>query len=226
MKLKKIAHIFLLALFVFLQIYLFFIKNFQVLDYSRYMNEFPQPLYGKDNRTKGVSQTFRTPGPLARIDIFLANYKVKPTGGTLQLGIFEGTQCLFLKKYPANSVEDNRFYTFAIDPGKVPGGEYTLQLKHFPGDKKERLAVWIFPKDIYPYGNLYIKGKQKPGDMTFRVYYLSTLWQQRGRVIEKIPPLWLSRFWIVIGFLLTLLTINFLFYYFVNKLLNPTPPDS
>jgi hypothetical protein len=224
MKLKKIVNIFLLALFVFLQIYLFFIKNFQVLDYSRYMNEFPQPLYGKDNRTVEVSQTFRTPGPLARIDILLANYKVKPKGGTLQLGIFKDNRCLFLKKYPANIVEDNKFYTFAIDPGKVAAGKYTLQLKHFPEDKKERLAVWIFRKDIYPYGNLYIKGKQKPGDMTFRVYYLSTLWQQKGRVIEKIPPLWLSRFWIVIGFLLTLLTINFLFYFFIKKLLNATAP--
>ena len=221
MKLKKIAKIFLLVVFVFLQIYLVFIKNFQVLDYSRYNNEYPpQPLYGKNKRTKKVSQTFRTPGPLARIDIMLANYLVKPKGGTLQLGIFKENRCLFLKKYPANTVEDNKFYTFAIDPGKVLRGEYTLRLKHFPEDKKERLAVWIFREDIYPFGSLFIDGKQKQGDMTFRVYYLSTLWQQRDRICEKIPPLWLSRIWIVIGFLITLLTINLLFYYFVNKLLN------
>jgi hypothetical protein len=154
----------------------------------------------------------------------MANYKVRPKGGTLQLGIFKEKRCLFLKKYPANTVEDNKFYTFDINPGKVPRGEYTLHLKHFPGDKKEKLAVWIVRKDIYPFGSLFVDGKQAQGDMTFRVYYLSTLWQQRGRIIEEIPPLWLSRFWIVIGLLITHLIINILFYYLMNKLLDSTGP--
>jgi hypothetical protein len=213
----KIKYV-LLVLFVFLQVYLFFIKDFQVLDYSRYRNEYPPvPLSGENKKSREVSQTFRTPGPLTRIDILLANYKIRPKGGTLQLGIFNGDQCLCLKKYPADTVEDNRFYTFPIAPGKVPGGNYTLRLKYFPDNTSERLAVWMYPKDIYPYGDLFVDGKKKEGDMTFRVYYLSTLWKQGCRILEKIPPLWLSRFWLVIGFFIVLVSINFLFFYFLKR---------
>jgi hypothetical protein len=213
----KIKYI-LLALFVFLQVYLIFIKDFQVLDYSRYRNEYPPvPLSGENNKSREVSQTFRTPGPLAHIDILLANYKIKPKGGSLQLGVFNGEQCLCLKKYPANTVEDNRFYTFPITAGKVPAGNYTLRLKHFPGNKSERLAVWMYPKDIYPYGDLFVDNKKKEGDMTFRVYYLSTPWEQRHHILEKIPPIPFSRFWLIIGFFIALLMMNFLFYYFLDK---------
>lgn len=213
-----------MIIFVFLQIYLFFIKNFQVLDHSGYLNEFPLPLFGENKKTREVRQTFETPGPLARIDIMLANYLIKPKGGTIQLGIFKGNQCFFLKKYPANRAEDNKFYTFTIDSSKVPPGTYDLHLKYFRDNKKERLAVWIHQKDIYPHGQLYVNGKLREGDMNFRVYYLSTIWQQRHHLIKKIPPLWLSRFWLISGFFFTILTLNFLFYYFINKLLGSTDP--
>lgn len=216
---EKSLKILLLGLFVFLQVYLIFIKDYRVLDYSRYANDFPQPLFGENKISEKISQSFRTPGPLSRIDIMLANYKVKPEGGAFQLGIFKGKQCLSLKRYPANTVEDNQFYTFAVDRGKVPPGTYTLELRHFPGNEKERLAVWTFKKDIYPYGNLFVNGKPQEGDMTFRVYYRSTLWQQRDRLIEKIPSLWLSRVLLIVGFLLIILMVNFLFYFFIKKCL-------
>lgn len=206
------------VLFIFLQVYLFFIKDFQVLDYARYRNEYPPvPLTEENKQSREVSQTFRTPGPLVRVDVLLANYKIKPKGGFLQLGIFNEDRCLCLKKYHADTVEDNRFYTFPIVPGKVPAGHYTLRLKHFPGAEGERLAVWIYPKDIYPYGELFVDGKKREGDMTFRVYYLSTLWKQRHHILEKVPPTWFSRFWLVIGFFIVLLMINFLFFYFQYK---------
>ena len=77
MKPLKIA---LFALFILVQVYLLFVKDFQVLDYPRYVNEIPQPLLDGEGKLYKVSQTFRTPGPLTRIDIMLGNYKVKPGG--------------------------------------------------------------------------------------------------------------------------------------------------
>ncbi|MCP5102780.1 MAG: hypothetical protein GY950_05360 [bacterium] len=200
-----------MALFLLLQVYLVFVKDFQVPDYDKYFNEFPQPLFRENGKRTEVSQTFRTPGPLARIDILLANYKIKPKSGTLQLGIFKNGRCLFLKKYPANTAEDNRFYNFAVDADKVPPGAYTLKLKHFPGDKKERLAVWIYQKDIYPYGELFVDGKLKKGDMTFRVYFFSTLWEQRARLSGPL---------LFFGLVLLLFALNFLFYHFCSMLLH------
>ncbi len=215
----KLIKIILFALFIFLQVYLLFVKDFQVLDYPRYINEFPQPLSDEDGKAYKVSQTFRTPGPLTRIDIMLGNYKVKPGGGMLQLGIFEGDRCLFLKRYPADEVEDNQFYTFGIAAGKIAAGDYALQLKYLPGDRVERLAVWTGLEGKYPYGDFFVDGKRVEGDMTFRVYYLSTLWSQGGRLLEGVPGRWGGRIWLVLGFVLLLLALNFLFYYFINRLL-------
>lgn len=206
----------LFALFVVLQVYLFFVKDFEVLDYSRYVNEFPQPLLDGEKKLYKVSQTFRTPGPLARIDIMLGNYKVKPGGGMLQLGIFEGERCLFLKRYPADEVEDNQFYKFGIESGKIGAGDYTLRLRYFPGDRMDRLAVWTDHGGKYPYGDFFVDGKRGEGDMTFRVYYLSTLWRQGGRLLVGVPSVWGGRVWLVLGFVLLLLAINFLFYYLLR----------
>jgi len=204
----------LLGMFILLQVYLFFIKDFQVLDDYRYINEYPLPLSGEN---KNVSQGFQTPGPLARIDIMLANYLVKPEGGTLRLSIFKEKQRLFLKNYPANTVEDNRFYSFKVDPGKVTRGNYRLQLDYFPGDEKERLAVWIYRQNRYPFGNLYVNGKQRDGDMTFRVYYLSTIWKEKQRWLNRVPQFPLRRYLLIIGFLLLLFMVNLLFYYFLHR---------
>lgn len=205
----------LLGLFILLQIYLFFFKDFQVLDCSRYVNEHPLPLSGEN---KNISQDFRTPGPLTRIDIMLANYKIKPKGGTLRLSIFKEKQRLFLKNYPANTVEDNRFYCFTIDLGKIPGGNYRLRLDYFPQDQKEKLAVWISKKNLYPYGDLYVNEKQIQGDMTFRVYYCSTIWKEKQRWLNRVPQFKVRRYALITGFLLLLFMVNFLFYYFLKNL--------
>ena len=184
------------------------------MDYTEYINEFPQPLSDEEGKLYKVDQSFRVPGPLARIDIMLGNYMVKPRGGILQLGIFNGEQCVFLKRYPANRVEDNQFYRFEVNGGKISAGNYVLQLRYFPEDKKDRLAVWTGRGDIYPYGEFFVDGKRGAGDMTFRVYYLSTLWGQGRRIISEVPPLWGSRVWLVVGIVFFLLGLNFLFYYF------------
>ncbi|UCH97359.1 MAG: hypothetical protein JSV88_11050 [Candidatus Aminicenantes bacterium] len=219
MKFKKILKFLLLGIFLLIQVYLFFFKDFAVLDYSSYINEHPLPLFGEN---KNVSQEFRSPGPLARIDIMLANYKIKPKTGTLRLSIFKENQRLYLKNYPANTVEDNLFYSFNMNPDKFPADHYRLQLNYFPQDKKERLAVWTSKKNRYPFGNLYVNGKQQQGDMTFRVYYNSTIWKEKERWLSQTPKSGVRSFALAIGFILLLIMVNFLFYYFINKLMEET----
>jgi hypothetical protein len=204
------------ALFLLLQVYLLFFKSFEVMDYSRYINEFPLPLFGKN---KEVSQEFRTPGPLARIDIMLANYKIIPKGGVLRLSIFKGEKPLYLKNYPANTVEDNRFYSFPIRANNIPAGNYRLRLDYFPGDKKERLAAWISKKNVYPFGGLYVNNKQRQGDLTFRVYYDSTIWKEKSRWLNPGSQPGLRSYALAFGFLLLLFMVNLLFYYFTGKLI-------
>jgi hypothetical protein len=221
MKITKPLSIILVFLFVLFQVYLFFVRNFQVLDYPGYINEIPQPLSDEAGKLYKVDQSFRVPGPLARIDIMLGNYMVKPRGGTLQLSIFKGEQCVFLKRYPADRVDDNQFYRFAVDGEKISAGNYVLQLRYFPESKKDRLAVWTGRGNIYPYGEFFVDGKRREGDMTFRVYYLSTLWGQGRRIISEVPSLWGSRVWLAIGVILFLLALNSLFYYFIVTISRP-----
>lgn len=210
------------GLFIFFQIYLVFVKNYQVLDYARYTNEFPQPLVNEDSQMQRLGQTFRTPGPLTRIDVMLGTYAEEPKDGALQLGIYDDKRCLFLKNDPAGRVKDNRFHTFLIPRGKVPRGSYSLELRFLPGERQERLATWTSRKDSYPYGDFFVNGKKQEGDMTFRVYYQATLWQARANLLDKIPVLWFGRGWLLIGFLLVIPALNFLFYSFVRNLVERT----
>jgi len=215
MKFLKIVKFTALGIFLLFQVYLFLLRDFDVLDYFPYINELPLPLFGEN---KNVSQEFRTPGPLARIDIMLANYKIKPKDGLLRLSIYKENQLLFLKNYPANTVEDNRFYSFKIDK-KFPAGNYRLQLDYFPQDKKDKLAAWTGKKDLYPFGNLYANGKQIQGDMTFRVYYKSTIWKEKDRWLTLAKRSGFRGIALAAGFILMIALLNLIFYYFLNKLL-------
>jgi len=215
MKFLKIVKFTALGIFLLFQAYLFLLRDFDVLDYFPYINELPLPLFGEN---KNVSQEFRTPGPLARIDIMMANYKIKPKDGLLRLSIYKENQLLFLKNYPANTVEDNRFYSFKIDK-KFPAGNYRLQLDYFPQDKKDRLAAWTSKKNLYPFGNLYANGKQIQGDMTFRVYYKSTIWKEKDRWLTLAKRSGFRGIALAAGLILMIALLNLIFYYFLNKLL-------
>lgn len=215
MKFLKIVKFVTLGIFLLVQVYLFLLKDFEVLDYYPYINEHPLPLFGEN---KKVSQEFRTPGPLARIDIMMANYKIKPKDGILRLSIYNKGQLLFLTNYPANTVEDNRFYTFKIDKN-IPAGNYRLQLNYFPKNKKEKLAAWSSKRDLYPFGNLYANDKKIEGDMTFRVYYKSTIWKEKDRWLTKVKRSGFRGYALAAGFILMIVLLNLIFYYFLNKLL-------
>jgi hypothetical protein len=211
----KIVKFVALGIFLLVQVFLFLLKDFEVLDYYPYINEHPLPLFGEN---KDVSQEFRTPGPLARIDIMMANYKIKPKGGILRLSIYKRNQMLFLKNFPANTVEDNRFFSFKIDK-KFPAGNYRLQLNYFPQDEKERLAAWTSKRDLYPFGSLSVNGKQINGDMTFRVYYKSTIVKEKERWLTLATRSGFRGIALAVGFILMIVLLNLIFYYFLNKLL-------
>ncbi len=205
-----------LALFVLLQGYLFLVKDFQVLDHPAHSAEVPVPLMGE---TRDVEQRFRTGGPLNRVDILMGNYQVKPKDGLLQLEILKDKETLFFKRYPADRVEDNKFYRFAVTAKKTIGaGEYTLRLKYLQKNKKDRLAVWSSKENKYPYGDFLVNGKPKPGDLTFRIYYRGTIWSQRGHLLAKIPSAWGGPVWFSLSLIVLLLLLNLTAYFFINKL--------
>jgi hypothetical protein len=147
----------------------------------------------------------------------MANYKIKPKDGILRLSIYKLNQLQFLKNYPATTVEDNRFYSFKIDK-KIPVGNYRLQLNYFPKDKKDKLAAWSSKGDLYPFGNLYANGKQIEGDMTFRVYYKSTIWKERDRWLTLAKRAGFRGIALAAGFVLMIVLLNLIFYYFLTKI--------
>jgi len=219
MKLKSWFNLLLLAIFLLLQAYILFLKPFSILDFPRYINEEPLPLFGD---TQYVCQEFHSSGPLERIDIMLANYKIKPEGGTLRLSIFKNNRCLYVKNRSA-AVEDNRFYSFNLTQARIPAGDYRLRLDYLRQNEHQRLAVWISRQDHYPLGQLFLNGKPIQGDMTFRVFYTSSLWKERERWLNFFPPFPLRRFILIAGFLLLLFVVNFSFYFLVSQLIHPIP---
>lgn len=212
---KKILSFVLMALFLLVQIYLFFVQPVRVLDYPKTINEHPLPLFGEN---KDVSQEFRTSGRLARIDIMLANYLVKPKSGNLRLTIFDKNgRERFTQDFPANTVEDNRFYAFPIRSAELSRGPYRLELKYLQPDQSQKLAVWISRNSLYPYGKLYVNGIGRDGSMTFRVYYYSTIWQERGRWLNAVPEFPARPYILALALIILLLLLNGLFYYFAAK---------
>lgn len=206
-------------MFLCVQVYMFFVKDYDSRVDIRYMNETPVAF---DAKTKEIAQDFSTPGTLSRLDIMMANYKIKPKSGWLRLGIFQGPRCLFLKNFPASEVEDNRFYSFRIEPKNnetIPKGKYRLTLNYLPGNPTDRLAVWVSQSNLYPYGKLYVNKKPQNGDITFRIYFHSSLWGMKNRWLFPPSGSFFSHVARVTGFLLLLFMVNCLFYYFWSRFL-------
>jgi hypothetical protein len=215
---KRVLKYVAFALVLLFQVYLFFFKSFEVLDFSTYVNQHPLPLFGE---IKDISQEFRSPGPLTRIDIMLANYLKKPEGGTLRLSIFRDEERVFFRNYPANNAEDNRFYSFNIARDKTPPismGNYRLQLKYFPKNPVDKLAAWIHKKGIYPYGKLFVNNKPHKGDLTFRVYFHSTIWNAKNYWLKSQPQPFIRPYLLLGSLSLLLLALNYLFYYILSLL--------
>ena len=213
---SKIVVYGLSGLFVVLQVYLFFFMQLDVRDDFKYINEVPVPLFGK---TKQVSQGFRVPGPLARIDILMANYKIKPEAGTLQLGIYQKNRCLYVKNKPANTVEDNRFYSFRPETGKIGKGLYEMRLSFDQKNKNDRLAVWTSKKNLYPHGHLLVNGNRVKGDMTFRVYYSSTIWKEKHRWLHSITGVPMRGVLLALVLLVMLGAVNYFLFFALKRLI-------
>ena len=210
---KKILRILIFALFVIFQLYFIFFKSFSIQDYHDYVNEFPLPLFGE---TKKIAQEFRTPGVLAEIDIMLANYLKIPESGFIRLSIFKQAKRLFLKNFPANQAEDNRFYSFPIEGVKIPKGDYRLQLEFFRENSEDKLAAWITKRNIYPQGNLYLNGNLHEGDLTFRVYYHSTIWNARDKLLQSKPQITIRSLLLISALLALILMLNILVFYLLK----------
>jgi len=216
---KIILHWSLLLLFLMLQVYVLFFLQVDVLHFSYYLNETPLPLFGEN---KTVSQEFRCPGPLTRIDVMLADYLKKPESGSLHLTILKNGKNMFKQDFPANRVEDNRFYSFPIQSqsnGRLPKGNYMFQLSYTPGNPNDKLAAWMSPRNIYPYGNLFVNGIQKDGDLTFRVYFASTIRQEKSRLLNAVPRFPARRYLLGGGFLLLFFMVNLLFHLLLKTLI-------
>lgn len=219
---KKISVYFLSALFLLLQVYIFFFREFQTFDFAPYINESPVPI---DDPSKQITQEFRTPGPLSRIDILLGTYKIVPKNGVIRLQIFKKNQTIYTKNYPAFSIQDNLFHHFDIDYKntrniqKINKGNYKFRISFFSKDKNEKMAAWTSNTKFYPYGDFLIDNKKQSGDITFRIYYLSTISQQIKRWLQYKPQLPIRPYLLAAGFLLLLFVVNFLFYYFIKRLI-------
>lgn len=207
----------LLTLFIALEVYLFFFKTYLTQDYWEYRNDHPQPLSAG---VGALEQEFISPGPLARLDVLLANYRKKPGSGSLHLALFRSGALVFEDHYPADSVEDNQFYSFAIPPRSgLSEGYYRLKLSYKEAGTGDRLAAWIFRQDIYPFGALFIDGQAQKADLTFRVYYRSTLAGGFGNMMRQIPDMAGFRVLILISMTVMIVMLNFFMLYLFRRLI-------
>jgi len=194
----------LAAVFLLTQLYLIFLRRHDTMDLEIYPNTKPSLNYRVDF---AIGQTFKSGlNRLNRIDIMLGTHH-KTLGGEVILRLREWP-------FPADpaadvrtvrvrgaEIKDNLYQTFSFPP--IPdskGKSYAFEILAADPDPEAPGCVWINEADIYPAGDLLIKGKVNGGDCTFRTYSSRTIAESVGRITRRKPgpfgsPLF---FWLVL----------------------------
>ena len=76
----------------------------------------------------------------------------------------------------------------------------------------------IYAGPLYSAEAIMKNGKKIEGDMTFRVYYKSTIWKEKGRWLTLAKRAGFRGIALVAGFILVIVLLNLIFYYFLTKI--------
>lgn len=157
----------LISVMLILVVGSFVTADFEILDSPRYYADQPSPPLTPRRR---VAQEFLVRGELSRLSIRFGTHGRKPSG-RLHLKILDSqNRRVAIQRYDAGGIADNDFTHFRFDQ-PIEKGRYTLVMRYFPENRKDRLSVWMTRDNRYPWGRMEINRREVLGDMVFRVYH-------------------------------------------------------
>ncbi len=190
--------IFILIFFIFMQIYLIFIKTHHTLDLEVYPNTKPSPNIYAENI---VGQTFIPQRDnISRIEVMLGTYG-RENDKDIILSLWAETperKLLAEKNFNASTVQNNLFN--AIDFHTVPvlkNKKYYFQLQSPQSTPGNSICVWMNGRDIYKHGAFMYNNKEAKGDLVFRVYAKRPIYKELGRITKNTTGIFAS-----LGFLI------------------------
>jgi len=190
--------IFILIFFIFMQIYLIFIKTHHTLDLEVYPNTDPSPNIYAENI---VGQTFIPQRDnISRIEVMLGTYG-RENDKDIILSLWAetpGRKLLAEKNFNASTVQNNLFN--AIDFHTVPvlkNKKYYFQLQSPQSTPGNSICVWMNGRDIYKHGAFMYNNKEAKGDLVFRVYAKRPIYKELGRITKNTTGIFAS-----LGFLI------------------------
>lgn len=185
--------IFILIFFIFMQIYLIFIKTHQTVDLEVYPNTDPSPNIYAENI---VGQTFIPQRDnISRIEVMLGTYG-RENDKDIILSLWAETperKLLAEKNFNASTVQNNLFNTIDFHPVPVSRNKrYYFQLQSPQSTPGNSICVWMNGKDIYKQGVFIYNNKEAKGDLIFRVYAKRPIYKELSRITRNTTGIFAS----------------------------------
>ena len=188
----------LIALFVFMNVYLIVIKKHVCLDTEVYPNTDTSPNISKENI---VGQTFiAEEDNFSCIEIMLGTYaRTNNQDVSFQLReINSKGEVLVQKEFNASEVQDNLFHPIQFRPVRESKGKkYYFELRSPLSTPKNSICAWMNMDNIYPLGEYFFKGSRKRGDLVFRAYSKRPIIAELDRIVRNYPGIFGKRWFLV-----------------------------
>lgn len=191
------------ALFIFMQVWLIFIKKHDALDIDTWPNTIPTPgIHGPYD----VGQTFVAQRDgIARIDVMAGTYgrtNTKDIIFELSELVGENEKLAVLARTVAFSpagLMNNLFNPIRFEPlDDSRGKRYLFTLRSPESTPEDSICLWMNTADIYRWGHLFFNNARAKGDLVFRVYSRRTVGSELGRIVRNYPGIFGSKTFLII----------------------------
>ncbi len=187
-------------IFIFMNVYLIFIKKHECLDTEVYPNTDPTPNISKKNT---VGQSFIAEKDyLSRIEIMLGTYtRTNNQDIFFQLReINSNGEVLVQKTFNASEVQDNLFHPIQFRPiRESKGKKYYFTLSSPLSSRQNSICAWMNKENIYPAGEYFFRGSKKEGDLVFRAYSKRPVITELDRIVRNYPGIFGKRWFLVVA---------------------------
>jgi len=192
----------LLVLFIFMELYLIFIKKHYALDIDVYPNTHPTPHVYKDNT---VGQTFIAQrNNLSRIDMMLGTHdRINDRNVIFELWEMDPKKTPVAQSvFNASSVRNSLFHPIKFRSIKDSKDKKYYFLLHSPDSTFENsISVWMNQRDIYRYGDYLFRNTISRGDLVFRVYSKRPIYTELGRIVRNYSGIFGSKPFLIFAIL-------------------------
>ena len=187
-------------IFIFMNIYLIFIKKHECLDTEVFPNTDSSPNIYKGNT---VGQTFiAEEDNLSCIEIMLGIYAKRNNKDVIFLlrDLNSNGEVLVQKEFNASEVRGDLFNSIQFRPiRESKGNKYYFELRSPLSTPQNSICAWMNKENIYPAGEYFFRGSKKEGDLVFRAYSKRPVITELDRIVRNYPGIFGKRWFLVVA---------------------------